>query len=113
MPKLANKRLHLLRVAEFGNAHTGRQILQAGQGAGFLVQVTQLAAAQFHVQRHVAAAVEPVDLRRTALHAQRGHGAQHHRAVLARHRQALQRRQVGAHSVGQLDADRHLALRSG
>ncbi len=103
--------LHFLRVAELGNLHAGGQVLQAGQGARLGVHVAQLAAAQLHVQRHVAVAIQPVNLRRAAFHREAGHHAEQHRAVLARHRQALQSRQVGAHGVGQLDADRHLALR--
>jgi hypothetical protein len=70
-----------------------------------------LAAAELDVKGDVAAAVEPVNLRRPAVHADAGHMAQRHRAVAAGHGQARQRCQVSAHRIRQLDPDRHLPLR--
>ena len=108
--KAGKQRLHFLGVAELGNLYARRQVLQTRQGARFRVDLAQLKPSQFDFQRDIAAAVQAVNLRRATLQREGGDAAQHHWAVLARHGEALQGGQVGAHGVGQLDANGHLAL---
>ena len=68
-------------------------------------------AVQLDLEVDVARAVVAVDLRRPAGERERGHVAQRHRPLRARHRQALDQRQVLPRRVGQLHDHRHLALR--
>ena len=103
--------MHFLGVAQLGNRHSGRQISQARQGPRLGIDFAQSALTQFHFQHHVAVTVEAGDLRRSAVHTDVGHLRQHHRATLAGYGQAPDRGQVRAHRIGQLHANRHLALR--
>ena len=109
-PEACEQAIHFLGIAKRGLTHAGRQVRQAGQRLGLFENLTERTTVEFDLERHVAAAIEPVDLGGAAIDGQCDHVAQHRRAIAPGDRKPLERSDIAAGFVGQLDADGNLAL---
>jgi hypothetical protein len=107
-PKALEQFPHRFGIAHRGLQDPRRQVLQAGQGQRLLFHFAQRLAVEFDLEIDVAQAVVAVDLGGAAGDGEAGHGADHHRAGLARHRQAFEQAEVLARRGRQLDDDGHL-----